>query len=297
MLDTAPPPRQIVTSSDLVRHFGYWQDRAARTPVYILHRGRPRLVLTSVEIMDALCAPHAVTPGRSPDLTAVLERVADRVLIANDRHQIIAASDTARRHFGSSAEDGRALVRIVRDDAQTSFAAALDRVARTGMPVTLDLPARTLLDRDATLLIDRWPGGLIILARDAAIEAEASDRAAFDEAIAASAAIAPVRMDLAGRVEAGQSSLAAWCGITVDALASVPFASLFEASSHAGIDDAIERVVRTKQPMQINALLSANRPEPASVRIGLAARRVRGTVAGIVAIVVAHMPGNTLKPI
>ena len=54
-LDFDSSARQIVTSSDLVRHFGHWQDKAAREPVYVLHRGRLRFVITAVDIMDALC--------------------------------------------------------------------------------------------------------------------------------------------------------------------------------------------------------------------------------------------------
>jgi hypothetical protein len=297
MLDPALPPRQIVTSSDLVRHFGYWQDRAARTPVYILHRGRPRLVLTSVEIMDALCAPHSAGSGYGPELAAVLDRIEDRVLIVNDRHQIIAASDTARRHFGATAEDGRAVARIVPDDAQAEFAATLDRVARTGVPVALDLPARGLIDQDATLLIHAWPGGLMIVARDAANPSDTSDRAAFDEAIAASAGIAPVRIDLGGRVEPGQSTLADWSGLHAGALASVPFASLFDPASHTLIGEAVERVIRTKQALAINALLLANRPAPTAVRVGFAARRVRGVIAGVVAVLIVPADGDMPKPI
>lgn len=296
MLDSVLPPRQIVTSSDLVRHFGYWQDRAARTPVYILHRGRPRLVLTSVEIMDALCAPHSAA-GYGPELAAVLERVEDRVLIANDRHQIIAASDTARRHFGGTAEDGRALIRIVPDDVQPDFATALDRVTRTGIPVALDLPARGLMDRDATLLIQPWSGGAMVVVRDAAQPGETSDRAAFDEAIAASATIAPARIDLDGHVEAGQSVLAGWCGLTADALASVSFASLFDTASQAIVGDAVERVIRTRQACRITASLRSSAAAPLAVRIGLAARRVRGSIAGVVAVLIALPDGNILKPI
>ncbi|MDO7841175.1 hypothetical protein [Sphingomonas immobilis] len=59
LLDIDSSARQIVTSSDLVRHFGHWQDKAAREPVYVLHRGRLRFVITAVDIMDALCATSA----------------------------------------------------------------------------------------------------------------------------------------------------------------------------------------------------------------------------------------------
>jgi hypothetical protein len=289
MLDPAPAPRQIVTSSDLVRHFGYWQDRAARTPVYILHRGRPRLVLTSVEIMDALCAPHFSGQGCGPDLTAVLERVEDRVLIANDRQQIIAASETARRDFGVVAEIGRALVRIVPEEAQAQFAAGIERVARTGVPVALDLPSRTLPVESMTLLIDAWPGGVMLVVRDGSGDLETAERAALDEAITASDAIAPVRIDLRGRLESGSSSLAAWCNLRTDALATVPFASLFDGSSQGAIRDAIDRVIRTGQALQINALLLANLAVPAAVRIGFAARRSGSTVSGIAAVLIARV--------
>jgi len=284
MLDPAPPHHQIVTSSELVRHFGYWQDRAARTPVYVLHRGRPRLVLTSVEIMDALCAPHFADQGCGPDLAAVLDRIEDRVLIANDRQQVIAASDTARRYFGPAVEPGHMLTRIVAEEQAVQLAAALDRVARTGIPVALDIAPRALPARDMTLLVHPWPGGLMLIARDATATSEAAERVAFDEALAANAEIAPARINLRGRLEAGHPVLAAWCDLGVDALASMPFASLFEPQSQGTVHDAVERVTRSEQPLQINALLLANRPAPYAVRIGLAPRRDGVSVCGVAAV-------------
>jgi len=60
-MDAPPPPTDrddMTTASDLVRRFGMWSERATREPVYILHRGRPRLVLASVELMEMLCRPR-----------------------------------------------------------------------------------------------------------------------------------------------------------------------------------------------------------------------------------------------
>ena len=53
----------MVTASDLVRHFGTWRERALRAPVYILHRGRPRLILASVELIEMLCRPQEASDG------------------------------------------------------------------------------------------------------------------------------------------------------------------------------------------------------------------------------------------
>lgn len=297
MLDPTPASRQIVTSSDLVRHFGYWQDRAARTPVYILHRGRPRLVLTSVEIMDALCAPHFAGQGCGPDLAAVLERVADRVLIANDRQQIIAVSETARRDFGVAAEIGRAVVRIVPDAAQAQLATAIDRVARTGLAMSLDVPGRTAAAGPMTLMVDGWPAGVMLVARDTTDGIDTAERAALDEAITVSAAIAPVRIDLRGRLEAGSSALAGWCNLRADSLAAVPFASLFDGASQGKIRDAVDRVIRTGQALSLDALLLANLAVPIALRIGFAARRSGDAVSGIAAVLVAPGGLDRLNPV
>jgi hypothetical protein len=57
----APSPSDrddMTTASDLARRFGMWSKRAAQEPVYILHRGRPRLVLASVELIEMLCRPR-----------------------------------------------------------------------------------------------------------------------------------------------------------------------------------------------------------------------------------------------
>lgn len=57
-MDTPADRDDMTTASDLVRRFGVWSARAADAPVYILHRGRPRLVLASVELIDMLCRPR-----------------------------------------------------------------------------------------------------------------------------------------------------------------------------------------------------------------------------------------------
>lgn len=57
----APDDRDdMTTASDLVRRFGMWSERATREPVYVLHRGRPRLVLASVELIEMLCRPREI---------------------------------------------------------------------------------------------------------------------------------------------------------------------------------------------------------------------------------------------
>jgi len=285
MPDPAIASNHIVTASDLVRRFGYWQDRAARTPVYVMHRGRPRLVLTSVEIMDALCAPHATgQDGCSPDLAAALARVEDRVVVANATGRIVAASATARTAFGALAENGRALTGLVADAAQPHFAALIDRAARTGVPVTAILPAGPDARHPLSLLIDTWAGGLILIVRDAGDERAERDALA---AIAVTGNAAAARIDTRGVLEAISPALAGLCGRPVETLAGIAFAALFDGSSQQAIRDALDSVFVSGSAAQIDALLLAGRSAARTVRVGFAPRRIGAAVNGITALLVA----------
>jgi hypothetical protein len=95
MLDLDFLPRQMVTSSDLVRHFGHWQDRAAREPVYILHRGRPRFVLTAIDIMNALCTHSVDQIALAEAMAATGGIVAARI----DRDGFVEAPDSVLADF------------------------------------------------------------------------------------------------------------------------------------------------------------------------------------------------------
>lgn len=95
-MDT-PDRDDTTTASDLVRRFGLWSDRATREPVYVLHRGRPRLVLASVELIELLCRPREEeTDSNSLDETFALSRGAaiariDRYGFLDGPHTSLAA--------------------------------------------------------------------------------------------------------------------------------------------------------------------------------------------------------------
>lgn len=286
MPDPLVPPRQIVTASDLVRHFGYWQDRAAVTPLYILRRGRPRLVLTSVELMDALCAPHAAyQSGCSPDLAAVLDWIEDRVLVADADQRIVAASITARNTFGTLAEPGAALGALVADTSQPRFTATIARVLRTGVAAAIDLPTRLNSGHLFSLLIDIWPGGLLLVARDAADPR--ADAAALESAIAATGSAAAARIDTRGDLEATSRALAALCGRPADALTGTAFVALFEPTSQQTVADALGGVITSEYSLQTNAMLLVDGSAARAVRIGFAPRRLGMRLSGVTALLLA----------
>ena len=132
----------IVTASELVRHFGEWQERAARAPVYVMFRGRPRLVLTSIEVMEALVAPHV--PDREvqgPDSTALLDLIRDMVVIADAELRISATSCTARTYFGEAVAPGISLDTLVPIASRDTLLKTLRHVMATGVTQIVDLPS------------------------------------------------------------------------------------------------------------------------------------------------------------
>jgi hypothetical protein len=99
MIDPAPgrdAPRLHVTASTLVRHFGEWQERAARAPVYVLHHGRPRLILVGVELAATLGYGGRSDQPAAALLDPILDAL-DLPLLLLDGEGLIARANTAAR--------------------------------------------------------------------------------------------------------------------------------------------------------------------------------------------------------
>lgn len=169
---TAPAAEHMVTASDLVRHFGLWQERASRAPIYILHRGRPRLVLVSVETMNALCAIPSDPPDRAflsaeaITATQLLDNVRDIVLLADRETTILASSRTARAHFGQIVKPGAPVDTITPPPSRALLAGAMRRVGNSGIGESLTLPSAARAGRMLALRIEPIGDGTGIFAED-----------------------------------------------------------------------------------------------------------------------------------
>ncbi|WP_034161208.1 PAS domain-containing protein [Sphingomonas sp. ERG5] len=291
-----PPRDHIVTASDLVRHFGVWQERAIRSPVYILHRGRPRLILTSIDVMDALCAPHAVgAGGNDMGSTALLDSVDDMVILADQDLRVTAASRSARSYFGTAVDPGHPIDAVGPDAARQFLAEAIHRVAASGLAETLDLPSIRYHNRSLAIAIQPHPGGVALFVHDVTIasdlrEAEA-ERHATSETIAVIPGIASARINLRGYLDRPDAPLARLSGLSIDALSSVRFVTLLDIASRVGVAEAVEAVIAGGPSRSIAATLLVNRGEPTPVQIGLAALRRGAAIEAVSAMIVSRLSG------
>lgn len=287
----SPRQDQVVTASRLVREFGIWQERAVRAPVYVLHRGRPRLVLTSVDIMDALCAPHAsMDDGAEAEPLAMLDQVGDILIVADREGFISAVSRGAREQFGAAAAIGLSLDRIAPDAARPVLTATIHRVTATGVADQIDVPSVRHPTRRFAAELTPYADGLLLRARDLTLATELrqanAEEASLRAAVGAVEGVAVARINLRGHVEAPDEAFAGLIGLPAPSLDGVRFVSLIETARRPIVGEAIERVIGEGATTSTAASLLLNTGAPRSIRIGLAPRRVGLTIAGVTALIV-----------
>lgn len=280
-----------VTASDLVRQFGVWQARAAQAPVYILHRGRPRLVLTSVDLMKALCAPHLEASGEARRLQALLGATDEIVLMVDRQRRVTTSSRLARGALGEI--DGIPVERIA-DRSAPLLAAAIDRVVASGMAEAAEIGAAGYPGRRWRCAIEPMTGGAVLVIRDITEDLALAERIAeldaHEAATRINGAAATVRLGLRGYIERATPSLVALTGIAADALKTARFVTLFDVASRVALGEALERVLDLGEERRIVARLLVNRAEPRPVAVGLApVTRGAAPTAAIAHIVAADV--------
>lgn len=277
----SPAPGDIVTASALVRRFGAWRERALVSPVYILHRGKPRLVLASVELIERVARAGDVDRNRQ---AALLDGSPEMIVIADRTGAIVAASRSVRARFGERATPGASVGGLVVPDAAAMLLSAIGRVAESTLTETIELALAGEPGRPVSLAIAPHPDGVAIFGRDAAYAAD--DRDSFDQTFAMSPDAAVARIDEHGFLDGPHTSLSALTGIPGPMLSSMRLVTLFAIESRAEVGAAIAEVAEDGTQRSITApLLTQN--EPRLVTASIAPRRRGESIHGVVVLILA----------
>lgn len=278
---------QHVTASDLVRHFGIWQDRAARAPVYIMHRGRARLVLTSLDVMDALCAPHTNGSAKEEHLDGLLDKVEEIIIVLARDRTVAGASRGARGYFGDAVRHGEPIGGLAASGDETLFA-TVARVASSGLSETIECRSPRFPDRLLSYTVDCGPAGCILQARDAtAVEDMQQWRDRHDSVFKAieAAGGACAIVNLRGRVEQASNGLVGLTGASVEALTSARLVSLVAVGDRSTLGDAFEAAIDHRAPRSVGAAMLVGGAALRRVTIGLAPLSCAGRIVGVTAVV------------
>jgi len=281
----------MVTASDLVRQFGTWRERAARAPVYVLHRGHPRLVLASMAVMDALCAPHeAHSADQTQRVTALLDGSPEMIVLADRSLSITAASRSARARFVEAAAAGAALESLAPPPLAPLLAAAAARVVQSAQAEAIDLPLAHDPTQPMALWIEPYPDGVAVFGRLAgdteALAAARIEQAALSEAMAMAGNCATARINARGYLDGPHPILSKLTGVSDQALGAVRFVSLFAVQSRVALGDAVEAVMTDAAPRRVTADLLVNRSDTRPAIISLTALGRTGAATGALALLI-----------
>lgn len=285
----------VVTASDLVRHFGVWQERANRESVYVLHRGRPRFVLTSVEIMQTLCAPHGgMLPGGADiakSAEPLLDLTRDIMLLVDEGLTLIAASRQARGYFGENALRGAALADLLRTTSTALLTEAVRRVMASGLAEEIET-AGPYAGRSIAVAIDPIGAGACLRVNDVTmvddIAAIRAAQIADADALAATRLAALGRINLRGYLEPPFAPIAAMAGIDSTSLARTRFVGLIDVGTRIAAGEAIEAAIDTRAPTSVDATLLVCGATPKPVRLGFSPSRRGSRIDAVSVAMVAR---------
>ncbi|WP_315760803.1 hypothetical protein [Sphingomonas sp. Y38-1Y] len=267
-------PEATVTASEFVRSFGIWQERALQEPVFVLRRGRPSLVLTSVDLMRRLCEPHEMTAETSLG-SLLLDATREVVLVADERGRIEQANRTARIAFGPDVV-GHLLARPFGEAVASFLLDIADRARRSGSPGETEIAVR---ERRYRLAVIAFGKRTLFVADDVSAESEgdatANRLASLEDALFCLGNIAWANLNLRGYVEKASESLEYMTGFDRLMLQSVRFITLLEPLSRQEVADAIEAVIVDGAPRSLSARLQLRDGKQKGVKLALVAGRGR----------------------
>jgi len=290
--------RTRVTSADLVRHFGRWQEQAAIQPVYVTHHGRDRQVLLSIAAYAALRTRAAMPAGKGgPVLEPMLEQLSDGFIAVDRELRLtqINPAGAAYLQLTRTAALNRRLVDAVAAFEGSLLLGHLARAGAAGEIMACEGPSPVYTGRWLSFRVFPYGEGAACLRRDVTdwIEAgrQARQDAATVAAMAAHGGIGRARLSPRGTFVAVDAALAEMAGFAADCLIRARLTDILPLNRRVAASDELEQVLTGGQARAFDSALLVNKGEEAMVRIALAPLGREGEARGAVAIVTRDSGG------
>lgn len=279
-----------VTASNLVRNFGEWQDRALGEPVYILHRGRPKLALASIDFLARLTR----SAGSGDSVAALIDAFDEPVLLFDDEARLSRRNRAADSYFGLAGGVGGFGLSADRP-AEGAILQLARRVTHHRIAERLDVAIAAQSERRVEISASPLAGGAMVVVRDVSLREAHARSAALVEAttgaIDGQQGLATANLNQRGHVALPSLSLARMTGVPADQLGATRFASLFDVGTRVAVGDAVERVLRGGDIENLSAELLVDGSSRRAVTLSLSAIVTRLGVEGAIALVTADGNG------
>ncbi len=270
----------MVSSADIVRNFGLWQDRASHAPVVVTNRGRPRYVLVSFDQWetsdDRTAPPVAPATERDAEYKALVERMAGGFVILDEALAVREMSTAAAVLIGCTVDRARGSpIAPLLDRLGIGVAVAeLQRVLQSGEDSRFDLPLPGDHNRRLRGHAYPWVTG-VALGLTPYYETQADlwlgEQRALEKARNEHGGVFVLRLSVRGTVSMVDDKAVALLGLTRERILQARFVDLLALSARAEARDAVERVLSgTADATAFDSAILTNGGEERRVTIALA---------------------------
>ena len=292
---TTVPVQATVTSAELVRQFGRWQDHAASQPVVVTHHGRDRVVLLSTVHYQQLIGERSHTAagpsdGRGEAVDQLTEHLTDGFIAFRPDLTISAINRAACCFLKAQRGEvlGRRLDERLPGIEETLGYASLVRAMKAGGLAMLEMPSFAYEGR--WLLFQTFPlgDGAACLFRDITDDLharrQADAKAATLAALAVHGSVGRAKLSARGTFTEVDPAFASLAGFGPDGLARARLTDIFAIRWRSDAAEQIEAVLQGGPPRQLDVTLLTKDGQERPARVGLAALRDRDGTSGAVVV-------------
>ena len=280
---------QMVPATEIVRHFSVWQDRSNEQPITILHHGRPRSILLSLERYGELLAAQGSQDEREARLRAQLDIVLATIpglFIQFDQDQnVIRINGAAAAFFQRNPADiaGLALHELFPGEAGRRITSSAKKMLGSGMAGSMTIALTAGSHHQAEIV--PFPGGGAFFATNITSTTETEElnarRHAQEQLLLMMRGCAVGEIDIEGKLVQIHSSLTRLLRLRAVDLAGAAFCGLFDENSRRRCELHVSHVLAGKGPVCCRADIVTRDRGVVSIRLFLAPKLIHGKIDSI----------------
>ena len=263
-----------VSAADLVRNFGFWQEKAIGGPVFITHHRRDRLVLLSIDQYNSIAATGAAAaPGNDlaklqssgpandtvTELSAIIENINDAYLLLDPDETILRVNSRLEALWMVSRDQliGRKVQEFLPAHRSSLILQKIRRVLLTRQPEALEYKAAGVPGLHLSTRI--WPhahGALLLtgnITELTVLRQQSAEAESLTGAIDRHPQVAHVQIDAKGRFLYSDETIQVWTGFDADTLANTRISDICAPDDRRRVMEAVEDVIGAHVPSALTA--------------------------------------------
>ncbi|MET0545704.1 MAG: PAS domain S-box protein [Caulobacterales bacterium] len=289
------PNRQRVSAAELVRNFGYWQEKALQAPVFITHHKRDRLVLTSIDAhTETKAAPSAKPISRSDPTSDILssyallvENMSDAYVVLDENLTIVAVNARLEAMWRVSREQiiGRPFNDFIPEEKAALLMEKIRRVMVTRQADRIEFASQVFHGLHLSTKIYPDPRGVVLLHTNVSELKQLRSEMALAESIKTSIDRHPqtahARTDSRGRFTYSDETTQLWTGFDEETLRNTRMVDIVALGDRRRMTEAFDDVLTAHLPTALTVRIMGKDFREYDVLVAMAPIMAEHNVAGV----------------